>query len=310
MAEILSYNPYRDMHNDVQLSAMFFGKNFQNIPLFNSTQTIEAKRLCYSFEHFTFTGKERDSETGFSYFGARYYDSDLMTGWLSVDPMADKYPSLSPYAYCGWNPVRLVDPDGMEIAMNDDWYKDAKGHVHWDANVHSQADLKNGESYIGRTTLMTAEGDDRVIYGDEYGRTHSFVSLPDATISDKKPISEQPWVDDASFGVALTTSMISWSSDHAYTDYVPLKEANIAKGFNATTKIMQATGRIAGFAGVGYTIYKVSSDWHLSAGEGMRICLQGLAFATSYIPIYGTAISLGLTAVDFFWGDKIEKINF
>ena len=38
----------------------------------------------------TFTGKERDSETGFSYFGARYYDSDLMTGWLSVDPLADK----------------------------------------------------------------------------------------------------------------------------------------------------------------------------------------------------------------------------
>ena len=31
-------------------------------------------------ERFTFTGKERDSETGFSYFGARYYDSDLMTG--------------------------------------------------------------------------------------------------------------------------------------------------------------------------------------------------------------------------------------
>ena len=28
----------------------------------------------------SFTGKERDSETGFSYFGARYYESDLMTG--------------------------------------------------------------------------------------------------------------------------------------------------------------------------------------------------------------------------------------
>ena len=60
----------------------------------------------------SFTGKERDSETGFSYFGARYYDSDLMTGWLSVDPMADKYPGLSPYAYCAWNPIKLVDPDG------------------------------------------------------------------------------------------------------------------------------------------------------------------------------------------------------
>ena len=71
----------------------------------------------------SFTGKERDSETGFSYFGARYYDSDLMTGWLSVDPMADKYPGLSPYAYCAWNPVKLVDPDGREIDPSclDDW---------------------------------------------------------------------------------------------------------------------------------------------------------------------------------------------
>ena len=68
----------------------------------------------------TFTGKERDSETGFSYFGARYYDSDLMTGWLSVDLLADKYPNISPYAYCAWNPIKLVDPNGEELAMNDD----------------------------------------------------------------------------------------------------------------------------------------------------------------------------------------------
>ena len=68
----------------------------------------------------SFTGKERDSETGFSYFGARYYDSDLMTGWLSVDPMADKYPGLSPYAYCANNPIKLVDPNGEELALNDD----------------------------------------------------------------------------------------------------------------------------------------------------------------------------------------------
>ena len=52
------------------------------------------------------------AETGFSYFGARYYDSDLMTGWLSVDPMADKFPNISPYNYCNWNPVKLVDQDG------------------------------------------------------------------------------------------------------------------------------------------------------------------------------------------------------
>ena len=62
---------------------------------------------------FVFTGKERDEETGYGYFGARYMDHELMTMWLSVDPMADKYPSLSPYAYCAWNPIKLVDVDGL-----------------------------------------------------------------------------------------------------------------------------------------------------------------------------------------------------
>ena len=72
----------------------------------------------------SFTGKERDSETGLSYFGARYYDSDILTGWLSVDPMADKYPNISPYAYCAWNPVKLVDPDGEDICIvGDDTYR-------------------------------------------------------------------------------------------------------------------------------------------------------------------------------------------
>jgi hypothetical protein len=33
--------------------------------------------------------------------------------------MADKYPSISPYAYCAWNPVKLVDPNGREI---DDYF--------------------------------------------------------------------------------------------------------------------------------------------------------------------------------------------
>ena len=62
----------------------------------------------------TFSAKERDTETGYSYFGSRYYSSDLSI-WLSVDPMAHKYPSLSPYVYCANNPIKLVDPNGEEV---------------------------------------------------------------------------------------------------------------------------------------------------------------------------------------------------
>ena len=65
-------------------------------------------------ERFRFTGKERDEETGYGYFGARYMDHELTAMWLSVDPMADKYPSISPYAYCAWNPIKFVDPNGLE----------------------------------------------------------------------------------------------------------------------------------------------------------------------------------------------------
>jgi RHS repeat-associated protein len=65
---------------------------------------------------YTFTGKIKDAETGYNYFGARYYDSKLSV-WLSVDPLSDKYPSLSPYTYCANNPIMMVDPDGRMILV-------------------------------------------------------------------------------------------------------------------------------------------------------------------------------------------------
>ena len=34
--------------------------------------------------------------------------------WLSLDPLSDKSPYISPYAYCAWNPIKYVDPDGRE----------------------------------------------------------------------------------------------------------------------------------------------------------------------------------------------------
>ncbi len=81
----------------------------------------------HSGETYTFSAKERDTETGLSYFGARYYSSDLSI-WLSVDPMSEKYPSFSPYVYCANNPVKLVDPNGEEIVLETIYKKDANGN--------------------------------------------------------------------------------------------------------------------------------------------------------------------------------------
>jgi len=68
-----------------------------------------------------FTGKERDTESGNDYFGARYYASS-MGRWLSPDWSAKVYPvpyakldnpqTLNLYAYVGNNPLNRFDPDG------------------------------------------------------------------------------------------------------------------------------------------------------------------------------------------------------
>jgi len=94
---------------------------------------INQKLSSYS-SRYTFSGKEKDTETDYGYFGARYYKSDISI-WLSVDPLADKYPSLSPYMYCAGNPVVLVDPDGRST----DWYMDNEtGEIKWIARKGEQ----------------------------------------------------------------------------------------------------------------------------------------------------------------------------
>jgi RHS repeat-associated protein len=67
-----------------------------------------------------FAGKERDSESGLNYFGARYY-ANQTARFTTVDPVLDRAAaSADPqqwnrYAYVRNNPLRFVDPDGREI---------------------------------------------------------------------------------------------------------------------------------------------------------------------------------------------------
>jgi RHS repeat-associated protein len=82
---------------------------------------------------YTFSGKEKDAETGYGYFGARYYDSGLSI-WISVDPMAHKYPYQTNYVYCSNNPIRIIDPNG-----EDEYEFTETGQITWKA--HSDNDV-------------------------------------------------------------------------------------------------------------------------------------------------------------------------
>ena len=63
---------------------------------------------------YKFNAKELDTQTGYYYFGARYYDPGASV-FLSVDPHAENYYNISPYVYVANNPIVNVDPDGKDI---------------------------------------------------------------------------------------------------------------------------------------------------------------------------------------------------
>ena len=71
-------------------------------------------------QSYRYTGKPFDNDRGLNlhYYGTRYYDGT--TGRFdSVDPLASKYPSVSPYVYTLNSPMRFTDPDGREIVVRD-----------------------------------------------------------------------------------------------------------------------------------------------------------------------------------------------
>ncbi|EGJ99791.1 MULTISPECIES: DUF6443 domain-containing protein [Dysgonomonas] len=80
-----------------------FGMSFADTPL------AEQGKQPYKYNN-----KELDMMHGLNLYdySARYYESALGR-FISVDPLAEKYYSWSPYVYCGNNPLRRTDPTGM-----------------------------------------------------------------------------------------------------------------------------------------------------------------------------------------------------
>ena len=98
-------------------------------------------------ERFKFTGKELDEESGYYYFGARYYWSTLGI-FTQSDPLAGKYPWITSYAYCANNPVKFVDPDGS-------WFETAWDLFNLGLDIHSlKANVQNGN--VGEAMLDAA----------------------------------------------------------------------------------------------------------------------------------------------------------
>lgn len=140
-----------------------------------------------SDQPYKYNGKEFDPTCGLNLYdyGARLMDPTLGGRFTTPDPLAEKYGSFSPYAYCGGNPINRIDPDGR------DWYlNNQTGELYYNENFNDETVLFKDQIYnrIGDNTMM----------GDMNGVSVSYYAYESA----------QKFVSGKGFGIEPTEQLI------------------------------------------------------------------------------------------------------
>jgi len=118
-----------------------------------------------------FNGKENDNEvkgTGNQQdYGMRIYDPRIGK-FLSVDPITDEYPELTPYQFASNRPIDGIDLDGLEFCSYDCDRNDpnVREMAKWD-NVTNYRDSKNYQIFAEERDKMSGSGG--VVEGMAFG---------------------------------------------------------------------------------------------------------------------------------------------
>ena len=151
------YDSRKNCASQMKRTHNFFSVSHFAIPL----PTVNYSLFTINCTH-TFSAKEKDLETGLSYFGSRYYNSDLSI-WLSVDPMSDKYPHQSNYVYCSNNPIKVIDPNG-----EDEWEVNESGYIRCIKNdkpdrIYAVSGTQKGEWGDRKTDVVPLDVDKSIM---------------------------------------------------------------------------------------------------------------------------------------------------
>ncbi|MDR1553106.1 MAG: hypothetical protein LBS69_06560, partial [Prevotellaceae bacterium] len=260
-----------------------FGKEHENPNLITSTN------------RYTFSGKEKQTirDLGYLDFGARMLDAEIGR-WFVIDPLAEKYYSISPYVYCMNNPIKYVDPTGM------DWYcyshtyertkeKSAeivKRYVYVEGTLSPEEMEKEGYTHLGKT------------YTDADNNT--YYSLGGAILSydrdSRYSMKTVLQVMMADRGIITTVNSFEGISDFwdKYNEYISTgsNAANaIANFMDASGKFGNITKTIKGIGkGIGYTQLLIDG---YSAINGTMTTEGFIDAAVNVISTFGSGYGAG-----------------
>ena len=145
-------------------------------------------------EPYTYTGKKEETMHGLGWYdyGKRFYDPNYRLSFISIDPLCEKYYSISPYAYCNNNPVNCIDPDGR------DWYRhNETGDYYWQeghdeledyTNVGASVSIQLGEDSYFNTYQNAGIMANQAV--DAFGLISSSGKLQNQFLGKKSPLSE------------------------------------------------------------------------------------------------------------------------
>ena len=172
-------------------------------------------------------------------FGARLYDM-IVPRFTTIDPLTEKYPSISPYAYCAGNPIRYVDPDGMRIVYDPNMTEEQRKQIEF---IHSS--MMESETY--QAIYNTLDEADDITVTMRFGETLKDANgdqLPGQFDSETQTITYR---DDGNLlGVTYSEELV-----HSYqyykdvlnnTEYNPEYEAKIV-----VESMIRASGLSGGF---------------------------------------------------------------
>jgi RHS repeat-associated protein len=138
-------------------------------------------------ERYQFTGKIKDEESGFNFFGSRYYYSDLGI-FISTDPHWFNYPQLTPYNYAANNPIMCKDVDGNDIIVLLA-PKGANGNGHMGILIGNDKDGWTYMSKDGTTTWYPFNGPSKFTERNNIPTVTDFQKSPNI-IRDGKPYEQ------------------------------------------------------------------------------------------------------------------------
>ena len=194
--------------------------DFDNFPE-TGVELVPLPAVANATYNYKYNGKELQDELGLNMYdyGARNYDPAIGR-WLNTDPLAEKYPNISPYVYCINNPLRFVDPDGRAPSDWIEWFsKDGTRQFTFDRDIKTKEQAKakyNDVQDVFKSAFYYStyqEGDKRADFNYYLGKDGSIGDMNGDILESGVTASNGAYISYNKNGIEQLSSALQDSGD-------------------------------------------------------------------------------------------------